>query len=99
MPKSKRRKKSSSASSRPLPFSGSGNDTGTRRINLILAVIAVAAIVGAGTWWWQSKQVENRFNALLAEGQAALEDVKTLPDRGADHLGFGQTPRARIPFP
>jgi Protein of unknown function (DUF3105) len=99
VPKSKRRKKSTSASSRPLPFSGSGKDKATRRINLILVGIAAIAIVGAGAWWWQSQQVESRFLALVAEGQPALENVKSLPDRGNNHLTFGQTPRIGTPFP
>jgi len=99
VPKSKSRKKSKSAPSRPLPFSGSGKDTGTRRINLILAGIATAAVIGAGYWWWQTEQVESSFLALVAEGQSALQDVKTLPDRGRGHLALGQTPRAGIPFP
>lgn len=99
MPKSKHRKKSSTASNRPLPFSGSGKDTGARRINLILAGIAAVAIAAAGYWWWQSQRVESRFLALAAEGQASLQDVKTVPDRGRDHLAFGQTPRAGTPFP
>jgi len=97
--KSKRRKKSTSASSRPLPFSGSGKDTGTRRINLILAGIAVAAIVGAGIWWWQSSQIESRFMALAAEGQSALQDIETLPDLGRSHLALGQTHVYNTPFP
>ncbi len=99
VPKSKRRKKSHSTPSRPLPFSGSGKDKGTRRINMALAGVAVAAVVGAGVWWWQSEQVESSFLAFAAEGQSALQDVKALPDRGAGHLSFGQTPRAGIPFP
>lgn len=66
---------------------------------MVLAGVAVAAVVGAGVWWWQSEQVESSFLAFAAEGQPAMQDVKTLPDRGQAHLSFGQTPRAGIPFP
>ena len=99
MPKSKRRKKSKSASSRPLPFSGSGQDTGTRRINLVLAGIAAIVIVGAGYWWWQSSQVESRFLALVAEGQSAMQNVETMPNLGRGHLAPGQTQSYGTPFP
>ncbi|MHA1600224.1 MAG: DUF3105 domain-containing protein [Alphaproteobacteria bacterium] len=99
MPKSKRRKKSNTASSQPLPLSGSGKDTGTRRINLILAAIVAAVIVAAGIWWWQSKQIESGFLALAAEGQSALQNVETMPDLGRTHLTPGQTQKYGTPFP
>ncbi len=99
MPKSKRRKKSKTAPSRPLPFSGSGKDTGTRRVNLILAGIATAALAAAGAWWWQSQQVESRFRAFVAEDRSALQNVETMPDLGRSHLTPGQTQRYGTPFP
>ena len=87
------------AANRPLPFSGSGTDTGTRRINVILAAIAAAGIAAVGYWWWQSEQIESRFLALVADGQSDLQNIETLPDLGRTHLAPGQTQSYGTPFP
>ena len=99
MPKSKRRKKSIAATNRPLPFGGSGKDTGTRRINVMVATAGIVATLAIGYWWWQSEQSESRFLALAEAGQTALQDVETLPDQGRNHLALGQTRDYGTPFP
>jgi hypothetical protein len=99
VPKSKIRKKSKESGIQPLPFGGSGKDPGTRRLNLILMAIAAAAVLAAGTWWWQSHNAQSRFDALVPDGQAALQKVETLPDLGRTHLAAGQTQIYDSPTP
>ena len=99
MPKSKIRKKSKDAAIQPLPFGGSGKDSGTRRLNLIIAAIGIAAIIVVGAWWWQSHNAQSRFDALVTDGQAVLQMVETLPDLGRTHLSPGQTQIYDSPYP
>ncbi|HEX9789657.1 MAG TPA: DUF3105 domain-containing protein [Kiloniellales bacterium] len=99
MPKSKIRRKSKEAAIQPLPFGGSGKDSGTRRLNLILTVVGVAAILVVGTWWWQSHNAQSRFDALIPDGQAALQRVETRADLGRTHLQPGQSHLYDSPTP
>jgi hypothetical protein len=99
VPKSRTKKKSATASSQPLPFGGGGRDLGTRRLNVILAALGAIAVIAVGLWWWQSHNAQSRFDALVADGQAALRKVETLPDLGRTHLAAGQTQIYDSPYP
>lgn len=63
-----------------------GAARGDRRINLILAAIVILALLAGGAYWYFGNQAEARFQELAVEGESALDQVRTLPDRGRRHL-------------
>ena len=80
MPKSRTRKKSKSGPA--VKASG--------RMSLVVGAIAVAAVAAGGLYVWRSNQASGAFEALAAQGQAALARVEVPPGRGGGHLAPGQ---------
>ena len=89
MPKSRTRKKSKKVSSRQVDWGGPATKA-SGRINLVLGVIAVAALVAGGLYLWRNYQTSGDFEALAARGQAALARVETTTNLGGGHLAPGQ---------
>ena len=88
MPKSRTRKKSRQATSKPIKWGGQPAKA-SKRIDLVFGAIAAAALIAGGVYWWQGYQSGVEFEALAAQGQAALDRVKTTSGRGG-HLEPGQ---------
>lgn len=99
MPKSKSRIKRAKTRSEAKIDWGGSSKKGSGRINLVLAAGAVVAVAAGAFYWWQSAGVASSFEALLADGQPALERVETLPNRGNDHFDLGQSYDYGVPFP
>ncbi len=89
MPKSRTRKKSKKGSSKPIDWGGPATKA-SGRINLVLGAIAVAALVAGGLYLWRSYQTGGDFEALAAQGQAALARVETTTNFGGGHLTPGR---------
>ncbi len=89
MPKSRTRKRSKKGPSRRVDWGGPATKA-SGRINLILGAIAVAALVAGGLYLWRGYQTRGEFEALAAQGQAALARVETPAGRGGGHLAPGQ---------
>ena len=89
MPKSRTRKKSKKSTSKRIDWGGPATKA-SGRINLVLAAIAVAALAAGGFYLWRSYQTSGDFEALAAQGQAALTRVETTTDLGGGHLAPGQ---------
>ncbi len=89
MPKSRTRRKSKKGSSRRVDWGGPATKA-SGRVNLVLGAIAVAALVAGGLYLWRSYQAGGEFEALAAQGQAALARVETPTDLGGGHLAPGQ---------
>ncbi len=105
MAKSKKRSKSKQAAK--INWGGKAS-SGTSRFNLILGVVAAAALIAGGTYWWLGRAVQSDFMALSTQGQAALDQVESLPNLGRTHLRPGEprsyatstpTSGAHNPFP
>ncbi len=97
MPKSRTRKKSKKSSSKKIDWGGPATKA-SGRINLVLGAIAVAALAAGGFYVWQSYQTSGDFEALAAQGQAALARVETTPG-GGGHLALGQVHLYGVRFP
>ncbi len=89
MPKSRTRKKSKKSSSKQIDWGGPATKA-SGRINLVLGAIAVAALVAGGLYLWRNYQTSGDFEALAAQGQAALARVETTTNLGGGHLTPGQ---------
>ncbi len=89
MPKSRTRKKSKKSSSKQIDWGGPATKA-SGRINLVLGAIAVAALVAGGLYLWRNYQTSGDFEALAAQGQAALTRVETTTNLGGGHLTPGQ---------
>ena len=89
MPKSRTRKKSKKGPSRQIDWGGPATKA-SGRINLVLGVIAVAALVAGGLYLWRNYPTSGDFEALAARGQAALARVETTTNLGGGHLAPGQ---------
>ncbi len=98
MPKSRIRKKSSKGNTKSLDW-GAASAKGSGLINLVLATVALAAVVAGGLYLWQLRQASSGFDALIAEGQAALAGVETTTDHGGGHLELGQGHSYGVAFP
>ncbi len=98
MPKSKSRKKSAKAKTKTIDW-GVPATKSSKRINLVLGAVALAAVVAGGSYLWRLQQAGSGFEALIAEGQAALARVETTADRGGGHLEPGQSHSYGVAFP
>jgi hypothetical protein len=98
MPKSRTRKKSTKGKTKSIDWGGPATK-GSGRINLVLGAVALAALVAGGVYFWQLRQADSTFDALIGEGQPALARVETTPDRGGGHLGPGQGHSYDTAFP
>ena len=87
--KAKSRKKPSRGKSKKISWGGPASK-GATRINVALAAVAAAVVVAFSVLWWHGSQAEGRFLALAAEGQAALDRVKTFRNDGRTHLQPGE---------
>ncbi len=88
MTKSKKRTKPK----QPAKINWGGKaSSGTGWFNLILGLVAAAALIGGGVYWWQGRAVNAEFMALVSQGQAALEQVEDFPNLGRTHLAPGET--------
>ena len=106
MPKSKAKRKSKSAGARreaSIPWggqSGSRAHKGDRRINLILAAVAIALVAAGVVYWAQTAQAERAFQAMVEQGQDRLAAaVASDPDRGRGHGAHGATYVYGVQFP
>jgi hypothetical protein len=98
MPKSRVRKKSTKGKPKSLNW-GASSAKGSGAINLVLAVVALAAVVAGGLYFWQLQQAGSGFEALIAKGQPALARVETTPNQSGGHLGPGQGHSYGVAFP
>jgi hypothetical protein len=89
MPKSRIRRKFKKGASGQVNWGGRAAKS-SRRIDLVFAAIALVALIAGGIYYWQDHLLGGDFEALAAQGQAALGRVKTTSGRGG-HLGPGQT--------
>lgn len=78
---------------------GGGADKQTGRLNMILIALAAVAIAAGGTYWWQTTRAAATFDELVAQGQAALAEVKSQPNAGAEHLSPGAAHSYGVAFP
>lgn len=72
---------------------------GVSWLNWAIGIVAAVALAGGAFYWWHNMQTADRFEALAAEGQAALERVETLRNDGRSHLQPGQGHRYPAAFP
>ncbi len=103
MPKSKPRK------SRKNPSGGGGTKYGANigqtssNTNKVVGVIAALVAIAVGAFWWNSNQASNESEAaveqLAVQGSAILDQVRTIPAQGDEHLGIGEEKRYVEPFP
>lgn len=98
MPKSKSRKKSDRAKTKSIDWGGPATK-GSNYINLVLGAVVLAALVAGGAYFWRLQQAGSGFEALIAEGQAALARVETTTDHGGGHLEPGQGHSYGVAFP
>ncbi len=93
MPKSrvKRKKKAGARGSGGIAWGGKAGP-GDRRINLVLAVLVLGAVVAGGVYWFVYAQNERAFQALAAQGRDRLATLVTSPaNRGRGHGEHGAT--------
>ncbi len=86
----KSRKRSKSKKAAKINWGGKAS-LGTGRFNLILGLVAAAALIGGGATWWLGRAAHSDFMTLAAQGQAALEQVENFPNLGRTHLMPGET--------
>jgi len=71
-----------------------------RRINLVLAVLALGAVVAGGLYWFVFAQSESAFQALAAQGRDRLAALVTSPPNlGRGHGEHGATYYYGAQFP
>ncbi|MBI3452970.1 MAG: DUF3105 domain-containing protein [Rhodospirillales bacterium] len=70
--------------------SGVTDKRATLRLNLILAAIAAAVVIGGGIMWWNSIKTGREFATLAAAGAAILAKVENHSDLGRQHLRVGE---------
>lgn len=90
--------KGKAAPQRPIAWGGPPAK-GVSWLNWAIALVAVIAIAGGAFYWWQTIRTADRFEALAAEGQAALQRVETLRNDGRSHLAAGQGRQYADAFP
>ena len=89
MPKSRKRQKKASQAGK---VSWGGKATpGTRRLNVVIAAVALAAAVAGGMYWYTASRTESAFLALADQGRDRLEAVESETNKGRRHLGPGET--------
>ncbi len=98
MPKSRTRKKSRKRQGTKIDWGASAKQ-GSGRLNIVLGAIAVAAVVAGSLYLWRLYRTGSDFDALAAQGRAALERVETTPNFGGGHLRPGQGHIYGRPFP
>ena len=98
--KSKRKKKAPSGESAGhVSWGATKPDKGTQRINIVLAVVAVAAAIAGGVYWYMTSQAEHAFLALAKEGRGTLGAVETRRDQGGGHIQPGEVVNYPEQFP
>jgi hypothetical protein len=86
MPKSRKRKKKNAASG-SVDWSGGPKpaDRG-RKDRRVLIVVLVLLLAGGGYWAWSWIGAQREFDALVADGQGALDGVVTDRNDGTGHV-------------
>lgn len=97
--KSKKRAARRKSAPEPAIAWGGPASKGVSWLNWAIGLVAVVAILGGAFYWWQIMRTADRFEALAAEGQPALERVETLRNDGRTHLQLGQGHRYAEAFP
>ncbi len=97
--KSKSAKRRKAAGAKNISWGGSYSPRKRRRDGLIAGAVLVAVALGGGFAWWYSADVEAEFQALAAEGRAALARVRSQPTLGGGHLAAGQDRQYADRFP
>lgn len=90
MPRPSKRKRPRTAVAKAVQWGGPQPAARNRRVNLAIAAVAVALLVGGAVWGWQTFGTWWSFRTLAERGSAALANVQNFPDRGRDHLESGQ---------
>jgi hypothetical protein len=62
----------------------------SHRNNIILGLAVVAMLAAGAFYYWRGNQAGSEFEALAAQGQAALSRVVTPQSHGGGHLSPGQ---------
>lgn len=78
------------AKSAAIPWGGKSG-SGTRQINIIIAVALVVALAAGGIYYGRAFLTGQDFKALAAEGQDRLSDIEPQADHGGGHLSPGET--------
>jgi hypothetical protein len=89
MAKSKSRRETKKNSAKAVNWGGQAAGS-SRRIDLAVGLAVLAMLIAGGLYWWGNFQSAGDFETLAAQGQAALQRVKTTPG-GGGHLEPGQT--------
>ena len=86
MPKSRKRKKKQTAA-RPVDWGGGAQPAERKRKDRrVLIVVLVLLLAGGAYWAWSWIGAQRDFDALLADGQGALDRVVTDPNDGTGHV-------------
>jgi hypothetical protein len=89
--KKKRQKKQNKQSQTGKVSWGGKATPGTRRLNVLIAVATLAAVVAGGVYWVSSSRSESTFMALAEAGRDRLDAVESEPNKGRRHLEPGET--------
>jgi type II secretory pathway pseudopilin PulG len=102
MPKSKKRKRGSGVKSTG-PGYGANIGKTSGKTNLIAVVVAILVVGAGGVYWWNSsqsaKEIESEVATLAEDGQAKLDNVRSVRAQGSEHLAIGQSKNYVEPFP
>ncbi len=97
--RAKRKKKVGAPKSGGIAWGGKAGP-GAWRINLVLAVLVLGAVVAGGVYWFVSARSERAFQALAVQGQDRLAALVTAaPDLGGGHGEHGVTYRYGAQLP
>jgi type II secretory pathway pseudopilin PulG len=97
MPKSRKRQKTQPQTGK-VGWGGKAT-AGTRRLNVVIAAVALAAVVAGGVYWVNASKVESAFEALAAQGRDRLDAVETKQSKGRRHLSAGESYNYGETFP
>jgi hypothetical protein len=90
MAKSKRKRQKRQSPEGKVSWGGKAT-AGTRRLNVAIALAALAGAVAGVLYWAAADRSESAFMALAEAGRDRLDAVETEPNKGRRHLGAGET--------
>lgn len=96
--KNRKRKTKTGSSATAVSWGGKSSPT-ANRLNIVLGLIALAAVAGGIAYWVSNHESEAAFLELVAEGRDRLEGIKTHPNLGRRHLEIGESYHYAAEFP
>jgi hypothetical protein len=97
--KGKSGKRRKTVEKKNISWGGAYSSQKRNRDRFILVTVLFVLVLGGGLAWWYSFSAESNFQNLVAEGQAALAEVRTEPSKGRNHLSPGQSHAYASRFP